>query len=545
MINTKKNIAIIPCAGKPKISLFPNTYDPLIPINGVPSIKYIIESLKFFDKIYIVLNKKDIKSKKFLELIKNDKIKILEPLNYFKGIGDSIYSVIKELDENCSSITINLGDTIYKNNSIPRKDTILVSTKEKLESSNWDYITENENVIIKKPKNYQKGYITCGIYSFTNVKLFKNIFKKFGKDKKITITDLLEEYIKFHKFNFKFENNDWFDLGHLEGFYSAKIAFLRKRGFNSLEYDEFKGVITKKSKNNKKIFLETNWYLNLPPDLKVFAPRIVDYNLNQNDTFYSIEFYGYPTLSDLFLYGDLSQEHWQNIFLKIFELLKYLNKNHKTELTNKTIIDIYKNKTLERVNLLKKQDFFRNLINFDTLSINGTNFKNYPKYINYSFLDNICKTLTKESIGSVIHGDLCFSNILFDIYSGIIKIIDPRGQFGDIGILGDLNYDLAKLRHSVHGNYEAIISDLFVVKNFENKFEYSMLNNNSVELVNFFDKLIVKNKYNLTIIKFIEGLLYLTMIPLHSDSFERQKLMYLRSVELFNEIGGDFFENSN
>jgi hypothetical protein len=37
-------------------------------------------------------------------------------------------------------------------------------------------------------------------------------------------------------------------------------------------------------------------------------------------------------------------------------------------------------------------------------------------------------------------------------------------------------------------------------------------------------------------IQFIEWLLYLTMIPLHSDSLERQILMYITAVMLFDEV---------
>ena len=36
-------------------------------------------------------------------------------------------------------------------------------------------------------------------------------------------------------------------------------------------------------------------------------------------------------------------------------------------------------------------------------------------------------------------------------------------------------------------------------------------------------------------IKFIEGLLFLSMIPLHKDNFSRQKVFYLKAIELLND----------
>jgi len=63
-----------------------------------------------------------------------------------------------------------------------------------------------------------------------------------------------------------------------------------------------------------------------------------------------------------------------------------------------------------------------------------------------------------------MHGDLCFCNILYDINSQAIKLLDPKGSFGKIGIYGDIKYDIAKLKHYVHGKYDFIINDLFHLK---------------------------------------------------------------------------------
>lgn len=42
-------------------------------------------------------------------------------------------------------------------------------------------------------------------------------------------------------------------------------------------------------------------------------------------------------------------------------------------------------------------------------------------------------------------------------------------------------------------------------------------------------------RYNPQEIKFIEGLLFLSMIPLHKDNFSRQKVFYLKAIELLND----------
>ena len=69
---------------------------------------------------------------------------------------------------------------------------------------------------------------------------------------------------------------------------------------------------------------------------------------------------------------------------------------------------------------------------------------------------------------NIIHGDLCFANIMVDTNLSFIKVIDPRGKFGTYDIYGDFRYELAKLFHSVDGKYDFIIKDLFDV-NFDYK----------------------------------------------------------------------------
>ena len=80
----------------------------------------------------------------------------------------------------------------------------------------------------------------------------------------------------------------------------------------------------------------------------------------------------------------------------------------------------------------------------------------------------IPKMLYEVDTFNIIHGDLCFANIMVDTNLSFIKVIDPRGKFGTYDIYGDFRYELAKLFHSVDGKYDFIIKDLFDV-NFDYK----------------------------------------------------------------------------
>ena len=67
------------------------------------------------------------------------------------------------------------------------------------------------------------------------------------------------------------------------------------------------------------------------------------------------------------------------------------------------------------------------------------------------------------------------------------------------------------------------------------EFEYKILTTNDYKILeNIFDRCLLENGFNVKEIKFIEGLLFLSMIPLHKDNFDRQKIFYLKSIELLN-----------
>ena len=141
---------------------------------------------------------------------------------------------------------------------------------------------------------------------------------------------------------------------------------------------------------------------------------------------------------------------------------------------------------------------------------------------------------------NIIHGDLCFSNIMVDSNYTFIKLIDPRGKFGSYDISGDFRYEMAKLFHSIDGKYDFIIKKLFTV-------DYDMGN----AVINYFFSenrrdydlyKIFLEVFNCEIgadikkIELIESLLFLSMIPLHGEDFEQQVIMLGRGIEILDRV---------
>ena len=116
-------------------------------------------------------------------------------------------------------------------------------------------------------------------------------------------------------------------------------------------------------------------------------------------------------------------------------------------------------------------------------------------------------------------------------------MIDPRGVFGKTKFYGDYYYDLAKISHSCNGGYEYFIYDKFKISTDKNVFNLSYENQESKEEINnlFLEK-IKENSLNIKKIKVIEGCIFIGMCARHYDSLERQKAMFIKGLEILNDI---------
>ncbi|AKX51394.1 hypothetical protein AKN92_07760 [Thiopseudomonas alkaliphila] len=139
-----------------------------------------------------------------------------------------------------------------------------------------------------------------------------------------------------------------------------------------------------------------------------------------------------------------------------------------------------------------------------------------------------------------IHGDLCFTNILYDVRSRQIKLIDPRGEFGVPGIYGDPRYDKAKMMHSYSGHYDFIVSDRFkyTIYNDQRIYAELPLTNYHKQVKYVMDNILFdgSTSEDKKSIEAIEALLFLSMLPLHADKPNRQKVILFIGLSKFTKL---------
>lgn len=403
------------------------------------------------------------------------------------SLGESIASILCDIEDDV--LYILHGDTLFSNLS---KELNVCSVGKPYAFYNWSYT------------NFNYCAIRTGFFSFSSSNtLLKNLIK--------------------HNYNFKhiicnlkeIELEGWLDFSLTSTYYKSISKFTTQRIFNNLSITEYS--VTKSSKDNIKMQAESNWLSNIPVQLKRYVPQIYE---KKNDS-YTVEYLYNSSLANIFVFGNLDINSLKDILERCIEYIN-LEKQYKPDKRIDTNY-LYTEKTLSRLSYLNLDENY---------IINGVQVGSIREIIEDldTYIDKDC-----YKYNSIMHGDLCFSNILYDSRSNHIKLIDPRGVDNkcNISIYGDWRYDVAKLAHSIIGKYDFIIANRFKYKeNTSTDIEFEIEYDNKIEeLEIYFEKFFDFKMYYPIMIN-----LFLSMIPLHSDNILRQKAMLANALNLYGEF---------
>lgn len=317
------------------------------------------------------------------------------------------------------------------------------------------------------------------------------------------------------------------------------------RSFNRIKVLSQMEMLLKESDNAETLDAEKAWYRLMPKELANLHPRI--YGLDCPGKIV-MEYLDCPTAHQLYMNGKLSAAEWLNIFIAIKAITDtFRSESYSIRIAEREaeeLIDqMYVEKTERRLNELRQNELFEPMYRCD-IKINGI------RYIGLSKMIDVVKHHARNEIGradrvSIIHGDLHLGNILVGSHGNTVKLIDPRGKFGRYVVHGDGRYDTAKLMHSMEGGYDLIVEDNFTVKYDPRarsiKYRFNRGARNRMAEWAFsqvYGAEIDKDRKALTI---IEALLFLSMIPLHSDSPKRQLVMLARGYELIEKALGSAY----
>ncbi|MFI3163963.1 MAG: capsular biosynthesis protein [Bacillota bacterium] len=520
-------------------------------IGKLPGIIYPINQRIVFDYIYdqyknevgqidVICHQERVKIHRRLSSYKDSKIRIKD-LELLEDLGHTLYFALEGKE---SPVFINFADTIIMDNVFDIKaDTIFYS--EEYISEAWTYFEVNDGILTslidkQKSNSTSKHKLFVGLFYIAYPQEFRKcLVQSFVSDCGLmsTFYYALQLYSKRYKFDVKKVSN-WFDIGHADTYYNSKLE-VKAREFNHITIDRQRGILRKTSDDKDKFIGEILWYLKLPSDVEYARPRIFSHSTSYENPYVEMEYYAYHTIHEMFLYGDLSYQQW----IDIFDRIKFVCNDFKRYSVSDTKIkssleEMYLTKTIQRFEKLKKDVRFSNLF-IKSIIINNVEYKSLSKIIDILSV-KIPEMLFDIDKFNIIHGDLCFANIMVDSNISFIKMIDPRGKFGSFDIYGDRRYELAKLMHSIDGKYDYIIKDLFDIE-YDTEcpnITYSVLNRKrEYDIYDIFTS-VFKDEIgeDLKKIELIEALLFLSMIPLHGESLDHQMAMLATGIEILDRV---------
>jgi hypothetical protein len=136
------------------------------------------------------------------------------------------------------------------------------------------------------------------------------------------------------------------------------------------------------------------------------------------------------------------------------------------------------------------------------------------------------------------HGDLCFSNILYDQRIRLFKLIDPKGASSLEAAYTDPLYDYAKLSHSILGGYDFIVNDLYeVAVGRDLTLRLHTADGDFEPFAASFVEALESRELDVARIRLYEASLFLSMLPLHRDRPRDLLAFVLVAAHILGEIG--------
>lgn len=331
----------------------------------------------------------------------------------------------------------------------------------------------------------------------------------------------------------KFEIEGLVDIGLIGNFIQCVTGNFDSRYFNSLKGNEY--TLVKSSTNKEKIRSEYNFYHLLPENMRYWFVMPFDYKEDLDRASYTMERLHMTDLAIKWVHGSMDESEFEELLDKYFFFFSIRHQKECTIDTYRKEADkLYIEKLNERIKALKLTQEYKKIeillrasddINIDNL---------IEKY--YDLKEKIENRIKYPNILVIGHGDPCFANTLYNKSTKTLKFIDPKGASTEEELWTNPYYDIAKLSHSICGNYDFFNNALFEIK-IDSNFEYSLEIpfDNSV-YKDIFKRKVEENGYDYLSVRIYEVSLFLSMLPLHIDNPHKVLGFILNVRNILKEI---------
>lgn len=379
--------------------------------------------------------------------------------------------------------------------------------------------------------------VSCGYPSYIVDNKTKNnlAIVAFSSSFQFIENETINNNQKDNSTSIKFDDDLWLKLDDPIDVIKLFINGGQLRHFNTLVV---KGkFFVKKSKDIEKMNKEYCFFKNAPSGMKPFHPQIGAFIDGTDSSGYEIEQLPMIDVGKLFINNILGFSDFKKILDNID---MYFSMVPKESSQNKDFQNIMTTCFIDKV-----EDRFKKIQNIACIDVlerlcELSGFISIEEFKN-SLLGDVTKEISNMKSENLywIHGDLFFSNILYDINSNRIKVIDPKGTIS-LKPEYPLYYDLAKLSHSFCGLYDLLAYNQFKIE----------INKSSLkpELIFPLDTKFIKSLQDLfrdyiegkgvsfRFIRLLEATLFLSMIPLHKEDEHRMCGQLVQAISIYNSI---------
>ncbi len=352
--------------------------------------------------------------------------------------------------------------------------------------------------------------------------------------------DFLKEYINTNSIDFikgtKIETDIFIDLSD----YSNLILYITSgfdaRYFNSIESTKY--TVTKKSKDKKKMKMEYTYYWLLPENMKSWMVMPFDFKEENDYAQYTMERMPMTDVAIRWTHGAVDIEEFKCLLDKVFYFFSCrAKKDISKEEYQKTADKLYLNKVDSRIEQLKSLKEFETI---NHMIKDGTDFNSIDEIIDLYkeiYLRETKKLYKQSKYISVIgHGDVFFANMLYSKEVNLLRLIDPKGALEEKDLWTDPYYDIAKLSHSICGNYDFFnVAEYDIELNKNMKFDLNIHFDNK-PYKEIFKQYLTNNGFDYTLVRIYEASLFLSMLPLHIDNTHKVFGFLLNAINILEEI---------
>ena len=424
-------------------------------------------------------------------------------------------------------VTVLLADTLIENLADIPPDAVGVGAVDSAREfciahvDQAGRISEYED---KPDRDDGSDLAVAGVYRFGDADLLRTLLAEPAGSPELS--DLLARYGARRQLT-AVTVEGWRDLGSYERYLRASRSALAGRAGHGFAFED-DGTVTKRGEPSL-MAAQARWYRELPDTAAGLAPRL----FGAGEGWYRMELLDYPSLSQLLLYEPLPASTWSFLLRSLLETVEARLWGPTRQRDPALPAWCERKYIIKTERRLERWPEWRRLRD-RRLIINGTELASFDEL--WPDAVRALRSLSSTAGQScTIHGDMTFSNILLARHHGFFKLVDPGTTFSN-SRGGDLRYDLAKLRQCYAGGYDSLSADLFSLSaRGPGRWELRLFPRQSM-LADLGDEILAGLGCDLTAVKLLEAIQFLSMVPLHRDNPGRQLALYARGLQLLAAV---------